>query len=410
MIDELRIKVFDIFMYSIMIFPIMTVVTDSGIINKILFGLLIASYILIVSNKKIKKKTFIIIFIMILGYLISILNTNFPLVSYNMMFYYPFIIIYMLFINDYKERFIKWFLENEKIVRLVIKIWTFIVGISIFMPSSYYIKEGGEMYFGSFVNTIFRLGPACILIMALVLISISLYKRKGDLIYTLIPMYSFFMGSSRTYLVVGIFIFLIALYIFFNDKMKFFFTLIPTIIVGGLIIVNTSLYQKILFTLDDSQYGDFWFRVTSGRSEFWENDLIAWSNVSVIKKVFGAGLDFTHEVSNLWAHNDFIEILCANGVVGLFIYVVVMLKSILKEMKRSYMLTFFVFIAWFFNAFFNMHYTYFCCVLGFPFILIAIDMNTKINNSSSEAYREQLKDKTSEEIVDADIYTSETNN
>ena len=192
--------------------------------------------------------------------------------------------------------------------------------------------------------------------------------------------------------------------------MKFFFTLIPTIIVGGLIIVNTSLYQKILFTLDDSQYGDFWFRVTSGRSEFWENDLIAWSNVSVIKKVFGAGLDFTHEVSNLWAHNDFIEILCANGVVGLFIYVVVMLKSILKEMKRSYMLTFFVFIAWFFNAFFNMHYTYFCCVLGFPFILIAIDMNTKINNSSSEAYREQLKDKTSEEIVDADIYTSETNN
>ena len=174
MIDELRIKVFDIFMYSIMIFPIMTVVTDSGIINKILFGLLIASYILIVSNKKIKKKTFIIIFIMILEYLISILNTNFPLVSYNMMFYYPFIIIYMLFINDYKERFIKWFLENEKIVRLVIKVWTFIVGISIFMPSSYYIKEGGEMYFGSFVNTIFRLGPACILMMALVLISISL--------------------------------------------------------------------------------------------------------------------------------------------------------------------------------------------------------------------------------------------
>ena len=61
MIDELRIKVFDIFMYSIMLFPIMTVVTDSGIINKILFGLLIASYILIISNKKIKKKTFIII-------------------------------------------------------------------------------------------------------------------------------------------------------------------------------------------------------------------------------------------------------------------------------------------------------------------------------------------------------------
>lgn len=403
MINELRIKVFDIFMYSIMLFPIMTVVTDSGIINKILFGLLIISYILIISNEKIKKKSFIIIFIMILGYLISILNTNFPLVNNNMMFYYPFIIIYMLFINDYKERFIKWFLENEKIVRLVIKVWTFIVGISIFLPSSYYIKEGGEVYFGSFVNTIFRLGPACILIMSLVLISISLYKRKRDMIYNIIPMYCCFMGSSRTYLVVGIFIFLIALYIFLNNKKKFFFTLIPTIIVGGLIIMNTSIYQKILFTLDDSQYGDFWFRVTSSRSEFWKNDLIAWGNVSIIKKVFGAGLDFTYEVSNLWAHNDFIEILCANGVVGLFIYVVVMLKSILKTRKSSYILTSFVFIAWFFNAFFNMHYTYFCCVLGFPFILIAIDMNPKINKSSSETPMEQLKDKTNEEIVDADI-------
>ena len=95
MINELRIKVFDIFMYSIMLFPIMTVVTDSGIINKILFGLLVISYILIISNEKIKKKSFIIIFIMILGYFISILNTNFPLENNNMMFYYPFIIIYI---------------------------------------------------------------------------------------------------------------------------------------------------------------------------------------------------------------------------------------------------------------------------------------------------------------------------
>lgn len=387
MINELKIKTFDMFMYSIMLFPIMTVLIDSGLINKLLFGLLIISYLLIILNKKINKKSFVIIILMLLGYLMSIINTEFPLVNSNMFFYYPFIIIYMLFMDDYKKEVVNWFLNKEKTVRFIMKLWSFIVGISIFIPSCYYVKEGGEIYFGSFVNTIFRLGPSCILIMSLVLISISLYKRKNDIVYTIVPMYSCFMGSSRTYLAIAIFIFLINLYVFFNNKKKFLLTLIPIIIISGVIIINTSIYKKILFTLDDSQYGDFWFRITSSRSEFWEKDLLAWSNEPIIKKIFGAGLNFTYTVSNLWGHNDFVEILCANGVIGLFIYLYIMIKSIFKVKNSSQILFILTFLVWFLNAFFNMHYTYFCCVLGLPFILIAIE------NYSLEIRKNKIEEK-----------------
>ena len=383
MSNKFKIKIFDIFMYNIMLFPIITILTDSGIMTKIIFGILLVSYILMILKKKIKKNSLAIIILLIASFSFSIINSNFPLINNNMLFYFPFLIIYMLFTSDYKQQFIEWFTNKEKLVRLTIKIWTFIVGISIFIPSCYYVKEGGEKYFGSFVQSIFRLGPTCVLIMSLVLISMTLYKRKKDIIYFAVPLYSCLMGSSRTYLIIAIFILLIAIYIYISNKRKFFLILIPLTFIGCLIMMNTSIYQKILFTLDDNQYGDFWFRITSGRSGFWMQDLSAWSKVSIFKKIFGAGLNFTYEVSNLWGHNDFIELLCGNGIVGVMIYLIIMIKSIysIKKNRSSNILIFLIFFVWFFNAFFNMHYTYFCCVLGFPFILIAIEIYTiQLNN------------------------------
>ena len=111
-------------------------------------------------------------------YAITLTQTRFPMQNYNMLFYYPFYVIFSFFMMDNSRIILGWLNKNQNFIRTIIRIWTIIVGVSIFIPSCYYVKEGGARYFDSFVNTIFRLGPAAIFIQALVLISMSLYKKE----------------------------------------------------------------------------------------------------------------------------------------------------------------------------------------------------------------------------------------
>jgi hypothetical protein len=189
-------------------------------------------------------------------------------------------------------------------------------------------------------------------------------------------MYSYFMGSSRTYLVVGACLLLVAWYFFCNSKGKFYLSLIPMALAAVVLISVTSMGEKIMYTLDEEQYGDFWFRITSSRSVIWKYLLRYWNyRVPLLSKLLGASLNFSYEKARLWAHNDFVELLGSFGLVGLAQYLVsifVLFKPQKQKKKMPFVIGLLLVIAWLFNAFFNMHYVYFCATLSYPLLVLSV--------------------------------------
>lgn len=367
--------ILDLFMKISCIFPIFTVCTDNGIFNKLLFALIVVIYLVFIFKNKIKIKSLVNLAIMLVCFFCTLLISEYPLKNNNMLFYFPFFVAYTWLIIDYNDLISDWLKLNQKYIMFIIRIWSVIVGISIFIPNCYYIKEGGASYFGSFTGTIFRLGPSAFFIQVLVLSSMSFYKRKKDIIYMIIPLYCYFTGSSRTYLIIGLCLFVIAWYWYVGQVNIFYFTLIPLLVIGFIFILQGPMMNKIAYTLDKNAYGDFWYKITSSRSLFWAKDLHAWIKESFWHKLTGSGIEFTMIHSGLWGHNDFIEIMCSFGLIGLVQYIVTNIKMLslcFFKRKHSAIVVILLGISWFFNAFFNMYYTYFCCMLSLPLAVLAI--------------------------------------
>lgn len=371
---SLRVTLLDLYLGVICLFPIATTLIESGAVNKMLFGILLALHIGMLISRPVKGKTIMLCSLLLLNYVYTFCYTIFPMENINLLIYFPFYILYTYFMCDNSEIVINWFSKHGGYVKLIVVAWSALVGISIFLPSSYTAGDEG-VFFGSFCGSIFRLGPSAVFIQVLVIMMQVMHRKKSALLFNLIPMYCYLMGSSRTYLVVGFCLLVISWYIACKKKILFWGTVIPLALAVLWLVTVSAMADKIAYTLDENNYGDFWFRVTSSRSVLWEKDLTAFAESSLLNKLLGNGLGFTTEVSGLWGHNDFIEVLCSFGIIGLLHYLYstrYLFKRSYKSVKISFVVRVCAFMAWFFNAFFNMHYVYFCAMLCYPFLLFVI--------------------------------------
>lgn len=370
----IRITLTDLYLGVICIFPVTTTVENGGVVNKVLFAVLIALHLGMMCCKRLTKQTVVLLFLLVGNYALAVVNTTFPVENINLLFYFPFYLMYTYFMCDNANTVVDWFRSHKSYLYAIVLVWTFLVGISIFVPHCYYTKEGGNLYFGSFCQTIFRLGPSAVFIQVLALMLQMFFQKKGAVVFHLIPMYCYLMGSSRTYLVIGVCLFIIAWYLFCKRKRIFYCTLVPFLAVILILVSVSAMGDKIAYTLDENQYGNFWFRITSSRSVLWEIDILAWTKESFLCKLFGSGIDFTYEVSGRWGHNDFIEILCSFGIVGILQYVY-SIGHLLRNGGRKripFIVGFCMVMTWLFNAFFNMHYVYFSAMLCYPFLVLGV--------------------------------------
>lgn len=371
----LRFRIIDLYMGLICLYPISTTLIDGTMLNKLMFGVLVVLHMYMYLMTSMKRKSVFLLVWMVLQYIFVLLHTGFPLDNANLLFYYPFFLMYTLFMIDNEDKVIVWLKERRAYIHSIVLIWSVIVGVSIFVPGCYYVKEGGALYFGSWAGDIFRLGPSVMFIQILIIVLQVIHRQKNVLAWMLLPLYCGFMGSSRTYLVIGCLLFVISWYISCKKKKYFWLTLLPMAGFFALMLVNSSMGQKIRFTLDESQYGDFWFRITSGRSVLWSDSLNAWNQRPVLNKLLGCDINFTFKITDKWAHNDFIEILCSFGIVGVVLYIALMLNMLKNSWKGiclPWIIKASVITIWVFNAFFNMHYVYFCAMLSYPFLVLAL--------------------------------------
>ena len=221
-------------------------------------------------------------------------------------------------------------------------------------------------------------------IVLLIYLAAKRYKRK-ILILLLIPqLYVALMGGSRTYLVLILVETVIFYYVWLKNKKMFILSAIPIVIILGWLLFNSSTMQKIIISVSEFGSGnskEAWRRLSNSRNIIWAERIDAYKQFSLVRKVFGGGINYTTDRFGLWSHSDFVEILCSFGLVGIINYAVIMWKTICTLLSKNmpiWMRIAVIFI-WLFNAGMNFFYCYLNAVLCYPFLLVALsDTNWNI--------------------------------
>lgn len=368
------LKLTDVYFGIICLFPVVTLL-NMGSVNKGMFLLLLVLHICMVLSRPIKKRTLAAMLLLAGNYGCMLYSTDFPLSNYNLLAYYPFFLMYTYFIWDNRERVLGWLRGHPGYLLGVIRLWCALVCLSALMPGCYQVREGGGRYFGSFCKDIFRLGPSAVFVQILILLRMMLHGKKQAMAFMAVPMYCYLMGSSRTYLVIGFLLFVIGWYLLCPSRRLFWATVVPVGLAVLLLVSLSAMGGKIAYTLDENQYGDFWYRITSSRSYLWSRYIKAWLETPLWNKLLGNHLEFTLRTASRWAHNDFIEILCSFGLLGVghyFYAVCLQFRKSWQGRKVPFPVRGCGVLVWLFNALFNMHYVYFCAMLGYPFLLLAL--------------------------------------
>lgn len=372
----------DLLIKLILLFPITTLFQyHISALNKLLF---FAVLVVLFSVNAVRKKPLVYCGVITALWLFSMAVTPLAAFSlnFNMSFYYIFLVLYLAFIISDQEKVWGLLIKNRRYIFYVVLVYTAILTLSIFMPSSYAQSTSGgwgdAKYFMSISGSPNRVGPASVFIVILITFLIQTGSHKALALFTLPQLYAFLMGGSRTYFVVGLCAVFVLYYVIIPDKRWFYLSLIPVGIVGIYVVLQSSMMDKFAATFQADQglsQEEFWRRLTNTRSIFWVEQMKLFFATPWYKQLFGNGINFTTHRYGLWAHSDFIEIVCSYGYVGLANYLGLMfysLHTLMKTKKPHGLIKFVCFFIWFFNAFFNFFYCYFCAMLSFPIMLLVV--------------------------------------
>jgi hypothetical protein len=370
----------DLFLKLILLFPITTLFQyHIGVLNKLVF---FAVLVVLFAVQGVRKKPLAYLFGISLLWLFSMAVT--PLAALtsnlNMAFYYIFLVFYLVFVLTEQEEFWNLLIGNRRFIYYTVLLYTLIVTVSIFLPSSYNQSEvggwGDEAYFTSISGSPNRVGPASVFVVILIAFLIQTGSSRALAFLAVPQLYVFLMGGSRTYFVVGACAIVVLYYVMVPRKKWFFLSLIPFGAVGLVLVLNSNMMDKFAATFQtDVSQEEFWRSLTNSRSVFWVEQLKMFFNTPWYKQLLGNGINFTTYNYGLWAHSDFIEILCSYGYVGLANYLALMaytMHKLMKTKKHHFFIKCIVVFIWFFNAFFNFFYCYFCAMLCFPILLLIV--------------------------------------
>lgn len=370
----------DLFIKLILLFPITTLLQHHvGVLNKLVFFTVL---VVLFAVQGVQKKPLLYMMGISLLWLFSMVVTPIAALkaNFNMAFYYIFLVFYLIFILTEQDDVWELLKRNRRYIFYMVMIYTLIVTASIFLPSSYAQQTAGgwgeEAYFTSISGSPNRVGPASVFVVVLITFLIQTGSHWSLAFLAVPQLYVFLMGGSRTYFVVGACSVLVLYYVMLPKKKWFYLSLVPIGIIGLILVLNSNMMHKFAATFQEGlDKREFWRRLTNTRSIFWVEQLQMFFATPWYKQLLGNGINFTTYNYGLWAHSDFIEILCSYGYVGLVNYIGLMIYTMrqLMKTKRSHFLIKCVLVfIWFFNAFINFFYCYFCAMLCYPILLLII--------------------------------------
>lgn len=391
----IRIRYEKFMAYMIALFPITTLLQGINIfmnINKVVMFALIIFLVVGLFSKPIEHREFAIFGFGISLGLIAIIITGKPM-FFNPLIYFPFwILFFVVMARDYRD-FISLVMQEQGLLKKILLAWEAIVVVSIFFSRSY-SYDWGDKYFTSFAGSPHRFASSCLVMLAFAAILYVKTIEKKYLFHFLAINIGMFFCGARTYLVVG-FIYLLAFfYVILKNKKIFYYSLLPIIGIALVVILLTPIGTKFLIGFQGSGYYGYWATLTSGRSVLWVEDLAGYWDLNFFKKLVGNGTDFVYELNMegtfrraIYAHNEFINLLCSHGILGLFAYFWAFYNFVNRAKQGSKialipMLGFYTII--YFNAFFNMVYTYPNAVVAIPFIYYSLSYHKQSTDENKE--------------------------
>lgn len=370
--------------FIIIFFPISTILQGFSAFNAINKILMFAMFFLMIVSfftEKIEKSTYVYLVITVILTVFQTAYSGTGYYNFNMYIYFTLWCVFFLYLKHNFDEMIVLIKNNVKLLTFIVRSWNILVFVSLFFKRSY-VENWGSTYFRSFSNAEHRFGSSCIVALTLAWMLIQLTKKKKYYIYIILPMMGLLMCGARTYLAVGV-IYLFAMYYMICPTKKFFYwTIIPIAAITIAIILISPIGEKFISTFEGKGYYGYWATLTNGRNLFWAYDLQAFWELDWWHQLVGNGINFVFQVNAekaghaIWAHNDVINLLLTNGYIGTIMYFITFFgfsqKYVTRYGKGKFVLVFSYYFIWFFNAMFNMVYTYTCAVLVIPLMLYSL--------------------------------------
>lgn len=348
-------------------------------INKVMMiGIIGLLFFKVITSKQ-KIKNSIVLILTCMVYILALIFTE-ESVNMNTYFYFILWILYFIFLNDNYNKMMDYANNNVKFIKVILYIWSALVLISFFIKKSYI-----RGFFSPFGCGEHRFGSSCLMITALNYILVLKTGKRRYFIFSILPIIGIAMGGARTYLAVYLVMLMCLFYLNCKKKWMFYVMLIPAVFLLSYFILNSPIGNKFEDTYSNG-YNGFWATFTSGRSNFWKYDLQAFFKLPILQQFVGNGFDFVYSVNlkyinmKIFAHNDFINLLMNFGYIGMFLYEYVFFRFCKKNIGNiSRVQKYSFYFIWFFNAFFNMVYTYPMATLVLPYILYSLKHNYNDN-------------------------------
>ena len=366
-------------------------------INRIL-GFVIILIVLLLYIKNAKKKEIMVLFLsgglVLINLLMSSIDRG---QSINDAIYWMIVILLLMKIaNPYvRDKLIKELFHCKKLIKVVVTLNNIVVIYSSLTPSGYSTAWGGT-FFRGFAYSEHSLSCACCISLALTLVSIKDYKNVFIKMAWLIPCsVAILQSGARTY-IVSLAVIWYFFYRYCIEKFSAKLLILPIfIIVASYFILNSGFLEKMT-TSATNEYSSLnpIEAFTNGRTAFWVIDLHAYFEGNFLNKLVGNGFDYVYYINKtryglqIWAHNDFVNVLLCNGIIGIWVYFYsyfCVFRESWRNMKKldAILLSLFLLIIALINGLFvYQHYLYSFVIM----YLLASSFNNK-----ELVYRQEVK-------------------
>lgn len=254
-----------------------------------------------------------------------------------------------------------------------------------YQPSSW----GGEVYFTGWCNAEHTMASVACLVMtfSLVLNKLGHFPIPPLFLVLGIMSYALFQTGARTFLIPDVIILINAIRISMKRVWCQVASFLLIMGVAVAIFASTGMAAKFMYIEDGAwATGESALSIfTSGRDQYWLTDLSAFFSGNPITWIVGASSSFVYNLNaqvfdmRIWAHNDFVMLLCSVGVLGIAIYLSALRAFFRQTRKCCRPLPFLLLVVYvMFPAIINGFYSYqhFVYSAVFLFVAIVIDSNT----------------------------------
>lgn len=346
---------------------------DNFSINKIV-GAFIAVIIFKIYIEEKSVNVILTIYTLILLFGISIYHASNYSMVINDFLYWVITIFLLEFLQ--KEKNIKLFyralLKNKRFLYITVVIVNLILCFLLITKTGFQMAWGQDYYFVGLTNTPHTMASSCCLTLALVVVYNKLFGKSYILsALSLVSLWSLFQSGSRVFLFAAAILCVFIINTLIKRKMIRILIYGLVGIAFALVLVRSSMLDKFMFTLRDTNEPNALGVFTSGRAVFWQVDINALKNYSIFELIFGKsfdyvyGLNFRNTGMFIWPHDDFIHVILGTGLVGLLLYcskLFNLFKYSSKYLKNKFVWILcisYIMVAGILNGFFTyQHYVY----------------------------------------------------